>query len=83
MLSVFTTRACGNAFWIRSPSESFDPVKSDGGIPCEESSGFATSMRTLPRRFSPPAAARASSDPAPFVQLNTISPNAAASANVP
>src|SRR5215510_1497668 len=40
-------------------------------------------MRTLPFRFSAPAAVSAASELAPCVQLKTTSPNAAASANVP
>jgi hypothetical protein len=78
-----TTFAVGKARWICSPRESVFETYRDGGMPPETSSGFAMSIRTLPSRFSSPAALRASSEPAPFVAFTTSLPAAAASANVP
>ncbi len=83
VFSAFTTRACGKAAWIRSPRLSSLQTERVGGIPCEKSSGLATSISVLPARFSAPAAARASSEAPPAVQLKTSSPAAAASAKVP
>src|SRR5207249_9925703 len=83
VFDALATFVSGRAAWMRSARESSFETKSVGGIPLEKSSGFATSTRTLPRRFCAPADLRASSDPAPLVQLKTISPKAAASANVP
>ena len=83
MFSAFTTRASGNARWIRSPRLSSLHTDSVGGIPWLKSSALATSISTLPARFSAPAASSASSDAPPAVALTTTSPNSAASANEP
>ena len=83
VFSVLTTRTSGSARWICSASESSLQTVSVGGIPCEVSSGLATSMSTLPASCSAPAMCSASSDAAPAVALTTISPKPAASANVP
>ena len=56
---------------------------SDGGNPLEKSSGFATSIRTLPDRCSAPAASSAAIEAIPAVAFTSSSPNAAASAKVP
>jgi hypothetical protein len=81
VFSALTTRADGNARWIRSPRLSVVSVN-NAGPPPEKSSGLAASTSSLPPRFASPAAASASSDAPPDVQLNTTSPCAAASANV-
>ena len=52
---VLTTRASGKARWICSPRLSVLATDSVGGIPCEKSSGLATSMTTLPARRPAPA----------------------------
>src|SRR5581483_11030295 len=83
VLSAFTTRASGKPSWICSASDVSLQMASVGAMPLEETSGLATSTRTLPARFSAPACARASSEAMPAVALNTTSPNAAASANEP
>ena len=82
MFSVFTTRASGYARWICSPRLSVLQTVSVSR-PVSKVSGLATSISTLPARFSAPAAASASSDTAPPVQFITVWPNSAASANVP
>ena len=48
MFSAFTTRASGNAAWMRSASESVLLQMSVGGMPPEKSRGLATSTRILP-----------------------------------
>src|SRR5690606_4635992 len=83
VFSVLTTRVSGNARWICSASESVLHTVRHGGMPCEKSSGYAMSIRNLRARFSRPACSSASSEPLPVVQLNTVSPNAAASRCVP
>ena len=83
VLSVFTTFASGKARWICSATESVLHTVSVGGMPLEKSSGFEMSIRILPRRFCSPASRSASSETVPDVALITISPCAAASANVP
>src|SRR5713226_9716465 len=83
VLSVLTTFTFGNARRICSPSESVLHTDSVGGMPLLKSNGLAISRRTLPLRLAAPARFRASTDAAPFVQLNSVSPNRAASANVP
>ena len=75
--------ASGNALWICSARLSLVVTRSEGGLPSEKSSAFATSTSTLPERFSAPAARSASSAAPPDVQLKASSPKAAASANVP
>lgn len=52
-----------------------------GGLPCEKSSGFATSMITFPDRLAAPTASSAASDPPPLVAFTTNSPWPPASAN--
>ena len=47
-------------------------TKSEGGIPCEKSSGLAMSTSTFPARFSSPAASSIAIEPAPLVAF-TIS----------
>ena len=54
VFSVFTTRASGNARWICSPRLSVFTTDRTGGMPCEKSSGLATSAITLPDRRSRP-----------------------------
>jgi hypothetical protein len=80
VLRVFTTRASGKARWTCSPRLSALTGFSRGGIPREESSGLATSMRIFPARFTLPAAFRASSVTVPAVALTTLSPKVADSA---
>jgi hypothetical protein len=53
-----------------------------GGMPLEKSSGLETWMSILPLRLPAPAWRSAASEFAPLVQSKTISPKAAASANV-
>ena len=65
VFSALTTRASGKARWIRSARLSSLQTVSVGGIPWLKSSGFATSIRTFPARFSAPAASSASSDTDP------------------
>ena len=74
VFSALTTRTPGSWRWICSPRLSVLQMLSVGGIPCEKSSGLATSTRTLPERLSAPAASSAASEPVPAVQLKTISP---------
>jgi len=83
VLSVFTTRASGNARWMRSPRLSVLELRMAGGNPAEKSSALEISTSTLPARFAAPAASSASSEPMPYVALTTISPKAAASVIVP
>jgi len=83
VFSAFTTRASGNSRWICSPSESVLHTVSDGGIPFEKSSGLDTWTRIFPRKFAAPAWRSAAIEFAPLVQSKIISPNAAASVNVP
>ena len=83
VLSAFTTRTPGKARCTCSPRLSALATVRVGGMPGEKSSALATSTRTLPSRLTAPAAARTSSVTAPDVQLNTASPNAAASSKVP
>ena len=45
-----TTRHSGKRRRICSPSESLLQTDSAGGMPCEKSSGLATSIATLPSR---------------------------------
>src|SRR5436190_10887322 len=73
-----TTRASGNARWICSPRLSVLQTVRIGGMPPEKSSGFETSSRTLPARFSASAEASTSRDAEPAVAFTTSSPNAAA-----
>ena len=80
VFSVFTTLASGKDRWICSPRLSVFTGFSDGGMPCEKSSGLAMSMMTLPARFPVPAAASAAREPAPLVALTISSAPAAASA---
>src|SRR5215212_3878329 len=80
---VLTTLASGNLRWILSPSESVFDTHSVGGMPREKSSGFDTSIRSLPFRLSSPAISSASKETTPEVALTTISPWAAASLNAP
>ena len=47
VLSALTTRHSGKTRWICSPSESVLQTDSVGGMPCEKSSGFATSHDDL------------------------------------
>lgn len=65
------------------PRESVLQTVSDSGMALEKSSGLPTWIRILPRKFAAPASRNAAIEFAPLVQSNTISPNAAASANVP
>jgi hypothetical protein len=83
VLSALTTRASGSSRWICSARLSVLQTVSVGAPSAENSSGFDTSISTLPARSSGRAARRASSDAAPAVQFNTVSPNAAASEKVP
>jgi hypothetical protein len=83
VLSAFTTRVSGSSRWICSPTLSVLQTVSVRAPSAENSSGFDTSISTLPARCSGPAARRASSDAAPAVQFSTISPNEAASEKVP
>jgi hypothetical protein len=57
-------------------------TRSDGGIPCEKSSGFATSMSTFPASLSVPADSSIAIEPAPFVAFTISSAGAAVSAGV-
>ena len=68
---------------MRSASESVLQKSRVGGMPCEKSSGLATSTRILPARLAAPAASSASSAWPPDVALMTTSPAAAASAKLP
>ena len=68
---------------MRSPSDSVLQNSSVGGMPCEKSSGLATSTRILPARLAAPAASSASREWPPKVTLMTTSPCAAASAKLP
>src|SRR5205807_3973318 len=83
MFSVFTTLADGAAFWTSSPSEFVLQIASDGGIPREKSSGLLTSTSTLPARAGASSVLATSKKTAPLRQIKIISPNAAASPNVP
>ncbi len=83
VLSVFTTRADGNARWICSPGESLFGTDSVAGKPREKSSGLEMSTSGLPARCASPASRSASNATAPAVALTTSSPWAAASAKVP
>jgi hypothetical protein len=58
-------------------SESVLETSSDGGIPCEKSSGLAMSTSIFPARFSPPADSRNAIEPAPLLALTTSSARAA------
>ena len=69
VFSAFTTRASGNAAWIRSARLSSLHTDSVGGIPPLKSSAFATSTSTFPDRFCPPAASSAFSDASPAVAI--------------
>lgn len=80
---VLTTKSSGWARCRRSPSESSFVTNRLGGAPFANTSGFATSTSTLPRRCARPADSSTSRDTVPGVQLNRSSPNSAASANVP
>src|ERR1051325_1868795 len=83
VLNALTTRARGIRRWICSPRESVVPTNSVGGIPLLKSSGFVASIRTLLSKDSSPASLIASAAPAPRVARTRMSPNCAASANVP
>src|SRR5258708_2790832 len=83
IFNVFTTLACGAAFCTSSPSEFVLQIESDGGIPCEKSSGLLTSTSTLPASAGALIVFTTSRKTSPFRQIKTISPNAAASLNVP
>ncbi len=83
VLKTFTTRAPGSQRWTCSPPESVWPSARRGGVPGSKTSGFVTSRTTLPLRFSTPASVRAFSVPLQCVARTSISPNAAASRNVP
>jgi hypothetical protein len=50
VLSALTTRVSGNSRWICSPRMSLPTGDRVGGIPCEKSGGFATSMNVFPAR---------------------------------
>ena len=69
---AFTTRACGKARWIVSPSESVLETLRLGGKPLEKSSGLETSISVLPARSSAPCP-MAATEPSPRVQLITNS----------
>jgi hypothetical protein len=66
-----------------SPPESVLAMASTGGTSFEKSSGFVTSMTTLPAKFFSPAILIALGVPSHSVAITTISPNAAASAKLP
>ena len=83
VFKALTTITSVNWRWITSPSESVLQMLSEGGIPFEKSSGFATSTRIFPCKFSRPANCNASSETWPEVQLKIISPKEAASPKVP
>jgi hypothetical protein len=65
-----------------SPLESVLAMASTGGTPFEKSSGFVTSMTTLPAKFFSPAILIALGVPSNSVAITTISPNAAVSAKL-
>lgn len=81
VLSVLTTLAPGNSRWICSPRLSVLATVSIGGMPWLMSSGRATSMSTLPARFSAPTPCSALMLFAPLLAFITSSANAPASAS--
>src|SRR3954453_16983656 len=81
MLKAFTTRAPVSQRWTCSPPESVCPRARWG--PPSKSSGLVASITTLPAKLLGSASWIACSVPPHRVASTTISPKAAASANVP